>query len=63
MLGSCCLRMYREWSCYRGVAKKKLMKSRRLLGFIFLAEIHLVKSITRSSSESYGPSRSKSGLM
>ena len=45
------------------VLPKRPMKSRRLLGFIFPAEIHLFKGITRSSSESYGPSRSKRGLM
>src|SRR4029077_6846785 len=62
MLGSCCLRMYRKWPCYCGVAKKA-DEVPRPIGIYFLAEIHLVKGVAWSSSESYGPSRSNSGLM
>jgi hypothetical protein len=62
MLGSCGLRMYRKWPCNCGTVKKA-DEVPPLLEFIFLAEIHLVKSIIRSSNESHGPSQSKSGLM
>ena len=39
------------------VLPKGLMNSRRLMGFISLAENHLRKSLIRFSSESYAPHR------